>query len=153
MFIHNFLIIDYIDESEFIETPDAVEVEANPLDPFAAVNSMFSNKTISENTTVNEKLKKMIDDGSGFGINFVLSSLEYQVVKECMYFGDNLLPKFPERVIFSLGTNDADMLVENVSIAGLRDNTVYYSDRVRNTFQLKPYITPSANDLKQFLHN
>ena len=70
-----------------------------------------------------------------------------------MYFGDNLLPKFPERVIFSLGTNDADMLVENVSIAGLRDNTVYYSDRVRNTFQLKPYITPSANDLKQFLHN
>ncbi len=144
---------DYIDESEFIETPDAVEVEANPLDPFAAVNSMFSNKTINENTTVNEKLKKMIDDGSGFGINFVLSSLEYQVVKECMYFGDNLLPKFPERVIFSLGTNDADMLVENVSIAGLRDNTVYYSDGVRNTFQLKPYITPSANDLKQFLHN
>ena len=142
---------DYIDESEYLEN-QVEETEINPLDPFAAVNSMFTNnKNASDNTTVNEKLKKMIDDGTGFGINFVVSSLEFQTVKECMYFGDNLLPKFPERVIFSLGTIDADMLVENVSISALRDNTVYYSDGVKNTFQLKPYIVPSAYELEQFL--
>ena len=58
-------------------------------------------------------------------------------------------PKFPERIIFSLGSNDADNLIENVSVAGLRDNTVYFTDGVKNTFQMKPYITPSANELKK----
>lgn len=146
---------DYIDESEFIETEvnEVEDVVTNSLDPFAAVNNMFINKTsTSDNTTVNEKLKKMIDDGTGFGINFILSSLEFQTVKECMYFGDNLLPKFRERIIFSLSTIDADMLVENVAISALKDNTVYYSDGVKNTFQLKPYICPTPEELKSFLN-
>ncbi len=85
----------------------------------------------------------MIEDGSGFGIHFVVTSLEYQSVRECMYYGENILTKFPERIIFSLGSNDADNLIENVSVAGLRDNTVYFTDGVKNTFQMKPYITPA----------
>ena len=144
---------DYIDESEFVEEEPVVVPESDPLDPFAAVNTMFAARTTNstDNTTINEKLKKLIDDGSGFGIYFVVSSLEYQTVKECMYFGENILPKFPERIIFSLGTNDADALIENVSVAGLRDNTVYFSDGVKNTFQLKPYIAPSTDELSNFL--
>ena len=81
--------------------------------------------------------------------DFVVTSLEYQSVRECMYYGENILTKFPERIIFSLGSNDADNLIENVSVAGLRDNTVYFTDGVKNTFQMKPYITPSANELKK----
>ena len=90
---------------------------------------------------------KLISDGSGFGIHFVVTSLEYQTVRECMYYGENVLTKFPERVIFSLGSNDADNLIENVSVSGLRDNTVYFTDGVKNTFQMKPYITPEAGKL------
>ena len=82
-------------------------------------------------------------------INRRLTSLEYQSVRECMYYGENILAKFPERIIFSLGPNDADNLIENVSVTGLRDNTVYFTDGVKNTFQMKPYISPSPNELKR----
>lgn len=137
---------DMIDESEFIdETP--AEPEFNPADPFAAVNNMFANRGSDDNMSVGEKLIKLIEDGSGFGIHFVVTSLEYQSVRDFMYYGENVLTKFPERIIFSLGANDADNLIENVSVAGLRDNTVYYTDGVKNTFQMKPYITPSASEL------
>ena len=139
---------DVIDESEFIDEVSA-EPEFNPADPFAAVNNMFANRGSDDNMSVGEKLIKMIEDGSGFGIHFVVTSLEYQSVRECMYYGENILTKFPERIIFSLGSNDADNLIENVSVAGLRDNTVYFTDGVKNTFQMKPYITPSASELKK----
>lgn len=141
---------DVIDESEFIDDVSA-EPEFNPADPFAAVNNMFANRGSDDNISVGEKLIKMIEDGSGFGIHFVVTSLEYQSVRECMYYGENILTKFPERIIFSLGSNDADNLIENVSVSGLRDNTVYFTDGVKNTFQMKPYITPTANELRQLL--
>ena len=68
-----------------------------------------------------------------------------------MYYGENVLSRFPERIIFSLGANDADNLIENVSVAGLRENTVYFTDGVKNTFQMKPYITPIPSELKKFI--
>ena len=142
---------DVIDESEFIDEVSA-ESEFNPADPFAAVNNMFANRGNDDNMSVGEKLIKMVEDGSGFGIHFVVTSLEYQSVRECMYYGENILTKFPERIIFSLGSNDADNLIENVSVAGLRDNTVYFTDGVKNTFQMKPYITPSASELKKLFN-
>ena len=141
---------DSIDESEFVEDEPIQETEANPVDPFAAINNMFANKGSDDNLGAGEKLIKMIEDGSGFGIYFVITCLEYQTVRETMYYGENVLSRFPERIIFSLGANDADNLIENVSVTGLRDNTVYYTDGVKNTFQLKPYITPNPSELKAF---
>lgn len=142
---------DVVDESEFIdETPTVPDF--NPADPFAAVNNMFANRGTDDAMSVGEKLIKMIEDGSGFGIHFVVTSLEYQSVRECMYYGENILTKFPERIIFSLGSNDADNLIENVSVAGLRDNTVYFTDGVKNTFQMKPYITPVTGELKRLFN-
>ena len=138
---------EVIDESEFIEN-DVTEPEVDLANPFAAVNNMFANRGSDDNLSVGEKLIKLIEDGSGFGIHFVVTSLEYQTVRECMYYGENILTKFPERIIFSLGSNDADNLIENVSVAGLRDNTAYFTDGVKNTFQMKPYITPNAAEIR-----
>lgn len=140
-----------IDESEFIDNDPVQNIETNPADPFAAINNMFANKGNDDNLGVGEKLIKMVEDGSGFGIYFVITSLEYQTVRETMYYGENVLSRFPERIIFSLGTNDADNLIENVSVAGLRENTVYFTDGVKNTFQMKPYITPIPSELKKFI--
>ena len=141
---------DRVDESEYSDEDNAVQEEANPLDTFAAVNKMFENRSSGDELSIGEKLLKLVDDGSGYGIYFVISSLDYQTVRESMHYGENTLTKFSERIIFSLGANDADNLIENVSLAGLRDNTVYYTDGVRNTFQLKPYIAPDAEELRQF---
>ncbi|MBQ3330166.1 MAG: DNA translocase FtsK [Ruminococcus sp.] len=141
---------EFIDESEYLDasmTEEAVEDTANP---FASVTDFFDNRDADDHSNVSEKVLKLIADGSGFGIHFVVSSLEYQTVRECMYYGENILTKFPERVIFSLGANDADNLIENVSVSGLRDNTVYFTDGVKNTFQMKPYVNPTNEELEQF---
>lgn len=61
---------------------------------------------------VSDKLLKLIDDGTAYGIHFIVSSLEFQSVKESMYFGENVLAKFPERYVFSLNDNDSEALIE-----------------------------------------
>lgn len=146
-------------EGESLQEKETEAVDAN--DPFAAFNSYIAGRNARKTASApqktnpegyaNEKLLKLIDDGSGFGIHFVVTSSDFQTVKESMRFGENVLSKFPERVVFSLSNNDADNLVENVSVAGLNSNLVYYTDGVRETFQLKPYISPSAEELDQFL--
>lgn len=146
-----------VDESEYIETESEAEA-VDPIDdanPFASLNNFMSSRSSSSSdiTTSNEKLLRLIEDGSGFGIHFIVSSLEYQTVKDAMHYGENTLAKFPERIIFSLNDNDADNLVENVSVARLRDNIVYFTDGVKDTYQLKPYIAPTANELDTFLSN
>ena len=138
-----------IDESEFVDPANDAQETIDPLAAFNAIANFSANKASDENMSVGEKLIRLVEDGSGFGIYFVVTSLEYQTVRESMYFGENVLAKFPERIIFSLNANDAENLVENVSVAGLRDNTVYFTDGVKNTFQMKPFITPSVNELKK----
>ncbi len=138
-----------VDEREYLdESPE--EAAADPADPFAAVNGFFDSRSSDDGLSVGEKLLRLISDGSAYGIHFVVTSLEYQTVRECMYYGENILTRFPERIIFSLGGNDADSLIENVSVSGLRENTVYYTDGVRNTFQMKPYVLPSPEQLQAF---
>ena len=68
-----------------------------------------------------------------------------------MYYADGLLNRFPERVMFSLGDNEAGLLAENASTAGLRENTVFFTDGVKNFFQMKPYTSPSLGELQEFL--
>lgn len=143
---------EQIDENEFLDEVSE-EPKADPSNPFAAVTNYFETKSNDDGFTVGDKLLKLISDGSGFGIHFVVTSLEYQTVRECMYYGENILTKFPERIIFSLGSNDADNLIENVSVSGLRDNTVYFTDGVKNTFQMKPYVMPSNSQLQEFFSN
>ncbi len=146
---------EFVDESEYIEeeAPALEESEDTSGNPFAFINNMSVGRSKADSMTVGEQLTKMIEDGSGFGVHFIVTCLEYQTVKETMYYGGNILNKFSERVIFSLNNADADTLVENVSIAGMRDNTVYYTDGVRNTFQMKPYILPSSGELKEFMES
>lgn len=140
---------DIFDESEYIDSEPKSENVS--LDPFAAINSMFDGRETDDSLSVGDKLNKMVESGSGFGIHFIVSSLEYQTVRENMYYGENALSKFKERIIFSLGSNESENLIENVSVAGLRSNTVYYTDGIQKTFQFKPYISPSPSELESFL--
>ena len=156
---------EYLDTEEIVEEVQPVVEEApDPMDIFAAFNSVVATRNAKKNISgttqkrsadgySNEKILKIIEDGSGFGIHFVVTSTDYQTVKETMRFGENVLAKFPERVVFSLSNNDADNLVEGVSVASLNNNLVYYTDGVRDTFQLKPYISPKAEELLQFFNS
>ena len=131
---------DTVNESDYLDMPEQ-EVSDDPFD--------FG--TDSAAPGVSEKLLKIIDDGTAYGIHLIVSCLEYQSVKESMYYGENILAKFPERYVFSLNENDSDSLIEGVSVTSLRDNTVYYSDSVKNTFQLKPYVFPKPDELEAYV--
>ena len=115
---------EQVDENEFFDEANE-EPKVDPNNPFAAVTGYFETRSNDDGLSVGDKLLKLISDGSGFGIHFIVTCLEYQTVRECMYYEENVLTKFPERIIFSLGSNDADNPIENVSVSGLRDNTVY----------------------------
>jgi hypothetical protein len=103
------------------------------------------------NLSHTEKLLELVNDGASYGVHFAISSLEYQCIKENMYYGENVLTKFPERIIFALNSTDSDSLIDGVSVSNLRDNTVYYTNGVRDTFQYKPFVLPNANDLNEYL--
>lgn len=144
--------------TEEAPAPEPVVEEPSIMDPFASINSYFAQRDAiqassaaqsSKNPT--EMVRELADTGYTGGAFMVLSSLDYQTVNENMRFGDRALTKFPERIIFSLGENDAYNLIDGVSVASLRDNTVYFTDGVRSTFQLKPFVMMDAERLDAFL--
>ena len=132
-----------INEADYLEDTPVQDSIDDPFDFGLGMDISSQN--------VSDKLLKLIDDGTAYGIYFIVSSLEFQSVKESMYFGENVLVKFPERYVFSLNDNDSESLIENTSVAALRDNTVFYSDSVKSMFQLKPYAFPSADALHAHL--
>lgn len=160
-----------IDEKDYLEIQenDTDEIEEpfeeqEPTDIFAAFHKVVAARNTKKDARKtdrkadaagysNEKIVKMMEDGSGFGIHFVVTSTDYQTVKETMRFGENVLAKFPERVVFSMSNNDADNLIDGVSVASLGNNLVYYTDGVKDIFQLKPYIAPNVDELSHFFEN
>ena len=153
--LKNMIKGEKIKEEDYLE-PEPVDTDENSnTDEVASVNPFdfgFGDlSSSSKDENVSDKLIKLFDDGSSYGINFVITSLEFQSVKECMQYGENALSKFPERYVFSLSDADGDYLIDGVSLKSLKDNTVYYTDSFKSTFQLKPYIFPKKKELEEFL--
>lgn len=99
-----------------------------------------------------DEFQILFDDSTNRKVAMRSANHAKRIVTEGRAYGVHLLmAKFPERIIFSLNDNDADNLVENVSVTGLRDNTVYFTDGVKDTYQMKPYIAPTAMELEHFL--
>lgn len=137
---------DYFDENEYLEEENVVtkQDDADPLGEFDFAG-------MGESMGITEKMQKLIDDGTAYGIHFIVTSTEYQSVRETMYYGSEILSKFPERFVYALGDSDADSLIDGVAVSTLGSNTVYYTDSVKNTFQVKPYLFPQGEDLRAYV--
>ena len=139
-----------VDESEYIEKEEEEEVDKEE-DLMSSTSFFGFGGSSSSDDGISDKLLKLIDDGSTYGINFIVTSLEFQSVKECMQYGQNILSKFPERYVFSLNDNEANYLIDDVSLKSLKDNTVYYTDSLKSKFQVKPYIFPKKAELIELI--
>lgn len=144
---------DYIDESEYVDTDEASDTLQTSFGDDAGFMDFGVDIVSSDSQGISEKLIKLINDGSAYGIHFILTCTEFQSIKENMYYGENVLTKFPERFVFSLNDNDSDSLIEGITVASLRDNTVYYTDSVKNTYQMKPYVFPRVDELELYLNS
>lgn len=141
-----------VDRSEYLDEESFQSAEV-PSDPLAAFDfdSFLPQQTPEADISVGEKLIQLLEKGSMYGICFVISSLEYQTVKDTMCsYGENTLRSFPERIVFSLSAADTEFLLDDVAVSGLKDNTVYFTDGVREKIRVKPYLSPEVSELREF---
>lgn len=137
---------EYFDESEYIDVSGPAD-ENNSDDIF----DFGVSSALPTSDGILAKFTKLINEGSAYGIHFIISCTDFQAVKETMYYGRSVLNKFPDRFVFELNDNDAGMLIDGISTASLGDNTVFYSDGVKTPGQVKPYLFPSADELKAYI--
>ncbi|MCL2645906.1 MAG: FtsK/SpoIIIE domain-containing protein [Phycisphaerales bacterium] len=156
--IKNLQLLDVVKKmfkGERVEEPKQEESKQIDVDDSSLEKAfeLFSPATEGNATflSVTEKLLQLVEDGSNYGVFFVVTSLEYQSVKESMHYGGNVLAKFPERIIFALGDNDSEHLIDGVKVSGLRSNIVYFTDGIKTAFQFKPYVMPNVSELASFI--
>lgn len=150
---------DYLEEEDSVETASddgLSDVEkAFGADLFDFLPSEDkTDKPMTSRPELADELIELMDRGAAYGIYFAVSTLDYQTVRETMVMGRNydkeILKKFPNRIIYSLNDMDAQALIPDVTLNGLADNTVYYTDGFQKRFQLKPFVAPSADELRDF---
>lgn len=130
---------DYIDEDED-------DTATDDIFGFGTMNS------ISGDTNISESFLKLVKLGHQYNIHFVVVCSEYQTVRENMFYGENILKKFTERFVFAMNNDEANNLIEEISIESLKDNMVYYSNSNKNMKHIvKPYISPEADEIRDFM--
>lgn len=152
---------DYLEEIDDIaDGADAasglsdVEKAFGGDDLFGFLPTANGNSQMSAKLDLGDELLELLDRGAAYGIYFAVSTLDYQTVRETMVMGRNYedtLKKFPNRIICGLQDNDAQALIPDVTLSGMENNTVYYTDGLRQKFQLKPFIAPGAEELEKLL--
>ncbi len=150
---------DYLEELEEAEKPreELTEVEkafGDDLFDFLPTENHRMGSS-SKEMSVGDELIKLFDQGSAYGIYFALSTLDYQTIRETMVTSRNydkeILKKFPNRIISSLNDSDSQALIPDVTVDKMPDNTVYYWDGIQQKFQLKPFVAPDAEELRELL--
>ena len=143
---------EYLEETEDDFFDSGADVD--PSDPFADVfGSISPEKGTSVHKNSTEILRKLLNDGYSYGFHFALSSLDFQPIKDCMYYGESALARFPDRILYSLGEADSGILADGVSLQNMPENIVCYADGVKNPCQIKPYLAPGIDELKEYLQS
>ena len=152
---------DYLEEIDDISDAAGAASELSDVEKAFGGDDLFGflptangNSQTSAKPDLGDELLELLDRGAAYGIYFVVSTLDYQTVRETMVMGRNYedtLKKFPNRIICGLQDNDAQALIPDVTLGGMENNTVYYTDGLRQKFQLKPFIAPQAEELEKIL--
>lgn len=132
MFINN---LQWIDQIQKLFKDEIIEEEKDD----SGEETFSFGRGSSRKEALSRKLLKMIEEGSRYGVYFIVTSNDYQVVKDSMIYGENIINKFPLRMVFALSDNEADYLISGVTVSNLKDNIAYFTDGVKNIFQFKPY--------------
>ena len=147
---------EHVDESLYVEPEPEPQSRDNEDDGKIDFLGSFMEKATTTQTTasqnVSAQLKQLMSEGGSYGIHFVVTATDYQTIKESMYSMGDLLGKFPERLVFSLKDAECDRLVEGVSVEGLPENIVVYTDSTKNTYQVKPFAFPEVDEMDDCLN-
>lgn len=150
---------EHIDESQYVAQvpepePQPLGNEDGGMVDFGLDAFVAKGKSMRVTTTqdASAQLIQLMSEGGVYGIHFVITAMDFQTIKDSMYFNENLLSKFPERLAFSLRDADCDRLVEGVSVEELPENIVVYTDSTKNTYQVKPFTFPGVDAIDDCLN-
>ncbi len=117
---------------------------SNPNDCSTLLDELIADTTNQPTTKIspNKKVMNLLESGYTYGINVVLSCTDFLSIKERMY---DVVPKFQNRIVFSLSNNDSDRLIQDSKTEGLKDNIVIYSDGINPAIQFKPFSSASIS--------
>ncbi len=149
VFIRNLQYIDII--QQMFKGEKIRDEEETPAEPTGGLFDFGQSIKTGSGGSITDQLLALINDGASYGIFFIVTCSEYQVIQETMHYGENILPKFPERIIFALGDNDADHMIDGVTVSRIPGNTVYFTDGVKRPFQFKPFIAPKPEEFLKYL--
>jgi hypothetical protein len=89
------------------------------------------------------KLRTLLESGYTRGINVVVTAHDVLSLKDYIY---DLLPLFPNRIVFTLSDTDAEKIIPDARTERLPDNIAIFTDSIDRTYQFKPF---SYEDLLQ----
>ena len=81
-------------------------------------------------------LMELLEEGYRYGVSCIFTVSDFASFREYAY---DLLPKFPNRVIFSMSDADADHIVPEAKIQNLPDTIAVFSNGLNQTCQFKPF--------------
>ena len=142
---------EYKRESTTTKNPDlfsflSPEKPSNPNDCSSLLDELISETSTPSisNQSPNKKLMTLLESSYAYGINIVLSCTDFLSVKERIY---DVVPKFQNRIVFSLSNSDCDRLVQDAKTEGLKDNIVVFSDGINPAIQFKPFSSASITSV------
>lgn len=105
------------------------------MDSFMA--DMLSTKSnTTSNLSYHKKIMALIESGYTCGINVVMSCPDFISIKEIIY---EVIPKFQNRIIYSLSDKDADRIISEAKVEKLKSNIALFYDGVKPAYQFKPF--------------
>ena len=152
---HESFDMPVVDENE--EIPEAVRALMglnSTLIKHEKVAALPQEPTKPHDTDANvgRILIDLIVNGPSVGIYCIVTSSDVQTLRENMRGYENTFNKFQEIIAHSMSDEDANFLISDVQTSSMPENVAYFYDGVNHKFQFKPYVSPSAEELEQFLN-
>ena len=133
----------YIDEKDYIDDSDnnIIMDDGNPFSRLEGISEHSDDKTLN----ASEKLLTLISMGYRYRIHFIMTSLDYGVLKKMRF--DGCLDSFPIRIVYSMDEKNASDLIDGVSLDDMDSDMACYKDEKGGVSRMKVY-DPSDIDLQ-----
>lgn len=147
--------LQYIDillmvlKGDYVKRDDYIETNFSASSKFDDGGLNFGFDDNSEMIEYSSALKELIELGYAYGIYFVITSNEYQTVREVLHYGAGLMNKLTNRIVFAISDKDSDELIDGIQVSGMNNVTAVYTDGIKRTMQFKPYSIPKVSDIKR----
>lgn len=101
-----------------------------------------------------KKIHDIIKQGQSVGIHVIITASNYATVRDSI-ISSGIMNRMPKRFLFSINTDHANHLLSdaymNMDMSTLDKDTAFFSDSISNSMQIKPFVAPTVDELKEYI--